>query len=235
MDFLCLEISMEPSTREVVKRSPSHTVRLIPLAYLQREPVEADSSLESDFIHTAARYAYLLTMQHQPFKLNFEDSSYTPDFLLTFKDGSRLVVEVKPADKVHGYRELFDKASRKLQAAGYYFLVADDKTIRRDDRADNARVIRRYSKTACRPNEQARILALLEGCKDGICIADLEQMHGVRKTELYCLIARNLLCTLPLLSLSDSAKVFIPHTSEKDGGINHAVQFAGWFDAEIWR
>ena len=226
---------MEPSTRKVVKRSPSHTVRLIPLAHLQTEPVEADSSLESDFIHTAARYAYLASMQHQPFKLNFEDSSYTPDFLLTFKDGSRLVVEVKPAGKVDGYRELFDKASRKLQAAGLHFLVADDKTIRRDDRAKKARVIRRYSKTACRPNEQARILVLLQGCKDGICIADLAHMHGVRKTELYCLIARNLLCTLPSLSLGDSAKVFIPQISEKTGGAHHAIQFAGWFDAEIWR
>ena len=182
---------MQPTTRKVVKRAPSHTVRLIPLAHLQIEPVEADSSLERDFIHTAVRFAYIASVRHQPFKLNFEDSSYTPDFLLTFKDGSRLVVEVKPADKVDGYRELFDNASSKRQDAGFLFLVADDKTIRRDDRADKARLIRRYSKTACRPNEQARILGLLHGCRDGICISDHERMHGVNKTEMYCLIARN--------------------------------------------
>lgn len=69
---------MEPSKRKVVHRAPAHTVRLIHLPHLQPTPVEADSSLERDFVQIVALFLFTHCIEHQPFSL--AERQYTPDF-----------------------------------------------------------------------------------------------------------------------------------------------------------
>src|SRR5256885_13315536 len=87
-DILLSGENMQPATRKVVHRSPAHTVRLLNLPHLQDEAIEADSSVERDFVHCAALFTLTRAIKAQPFKLSLKASSYTPDFAVKFADGS---------------------------------------------------------------------------------------------------------------------------------------------------
>ncbi len=115
-----------PATRKVVTRSPGHTVRSINLPHLQPKAIEADSSLERDFVYLTIAFPFLKTIAHQPFELSLEAGSYTPDFLVDFKDGSRIVIEVKPESKMEGFAEKLAQAEVQLRDRGIEFLVAHD-------------------------------------------------------------------------------------------------------------
>ena len=79
---------MQPATRKVVHRSPAHTVRLLNLPHLQDEAIEADSSVERDFVHCAALFTLTRAIKAQPFKLSLKASSYTPDAYFGERDRS---------------------------------------------------------------------------------------------------------------------------------------------------
>ena len=79
-----------PATRKVVTRSPGHTVRSINLSHLQPTAIEADSSLERDFIYVALGFPLLKEITHQPFKLKLDAGFYTPDFFVRFKVSIRV-------------------------------------------------------------------------------------------------------------------------------------------------
>ncbi len=222
---------MEPSTRKVVQRSPAHTVRLINLPHLQRKSIEADSSLERDFVHVAALFPLTRGIEHQPFRLNLELKRYTPDFLLTFKDGSRLVVEVKPQSKLAGYRDLFDVAAAELKTHGIYFMVATDTQIKSCDRAANALEIRRYGKTEFSEAECARALMLLMQHPEGLQLRQLCDTHAFSRELLFNLASRQMVALQNNLDIAPSARVFPINVSKEQ---SHAIQFASWFDAEIW-
>ena len=126
-------VGVTPAKRKVVTRSPGHTVRSINLPHLQPKAIEADSSVERDFVYLAIAFPLLKTITHQPFELSLEAGSYTPDFLVEFKDGSRIVVEVKPESKMGGFAEKLAQAKVQLAERGVAFIVAQDTLLRRDD------------------------------------------------------------------------------------------------------
>ena len=107
---------MEPSSRKVVHRSPAHSVRSLNVPHLQPEPIEADSSVERDFVHCAALFPAVSSISSQPFKLTLPIGKYTPDYLVTFTDGSRAVVEVKPEEFIADFQQKFDQARLKLES-----------------------------------------------------------------------------------------------------------------------
>ncbi len=219
---------METTTRKVVKRSPAHTVRLLHLPQLQEQPVEADSAPERDFVHIAALYPFIARIDHQPFKLVWEDASYTPDFLLTFCDQSRLVVEVKPSDRVGEYHELFERAAQKLEANGYQFYVATDTKIHASGRSANALLIRRYAKTRYPSAACQALLARVNEASKGVTVADLCDAEGHSLSVLRHLITKRLLAPQPDLGTQPQSTISIPHSSK---GQSHALQFSSWFDA----
>lgn len=223
---------MEPTKRKVVHRSPAHTVRLIHQPHLQAEPIEADSSFERDFVHIAGLYCYVVKIQHQPFRLLWDDASYTPDFLLTFNDQSKLVVEVKPSDRIEEYQVLFDRASKKLHQSGHFFLVATETHFHSNGIADNALEIRRYGKSSFDASSCEKIVADLCTSPDGLTIQELRRKHKVPREQILHLICRRLITTPPGLATSDSDVVFTPNNLNKEK--NHAIQFATWINTEIW-
>jgi TnsA endonuclease N terminal len=219
---------MEPATRKVISRSPSHTVRQIHLPLLQAQPVEADSALERDFVHIAAIYPFTQHIQHQPFRLIWPDRSYTPDFLVTFKDGSRLVIEVKPREKLSGYEELFQQSKYKLAAHGISFRVADDQHIHAQNRAANALLIRRYAKSTFSKDAVTALVSWLTDHPHGVGIADVIRQEGVSLPLVCYCIAAHQVTTSASLGISPSDRVFpIPSLQQ---GETHAVHFANWLD-----
>jgi hypothetical protein len=219
---------MEPATRKVVQRSPAHTVRLIHLPHLQERAVEADSSVERDFVHIAALYASVKSIQHQPFKLKLEGRTYTPDYLLEFTDRSKAVIEVKPASKIAEYAQLFESARERLAHHQMVFVVATDAVLRREHMAERALMIRRYAKMGFTLEEQERAIDLVARADQRASICNLLG-SGVSRACLYHLIAFRKLLLDDSLSIDDSAHVFLPTAQVGEG--NHAIRFAGWLDS----
>lgn len=213
---------MEPAKRKVVQRSPAHTVRLLHLPLLQEEPVEADSALERDFVLIASLFPHTTRIQHQPFRLTWTDRSYTPDFLLTFSDGTRVVIEVKPRSKTERYEDLFELARQKLAEHGLAFLVATDQAIHAE-RAANAKLIRRYSKL--RPDPSALEVVLRKVGNGGV-IADICGPDDL--PLLRHLICQHRLATHPCLETAPTGRVLPVQNIE---GEDHALQFSGWLDS----
>ncbi|MDF3822078.1 TnsA endonuclease N-terminal domain-containing protein [Leptospira sp. 96542] len=213
---------MEPAKRKVVQRSPAHTVRLLHLPQLQEEPVEADSALERDFVLIASLFPHIRRIQHQPFRLTWSDRSYTPDFLLTFADGTRVVIEVKPQSKTERYDDLFKLAQQKLAEHGLTFLVATDQVIHAE-RAANAKLIRRYSKLGPQTSALERVLHLVG---NGGVIADICGPDDL--PLLRHLICQHRMATDPSLDTAPTGRVFpVQHIEGED----HALQFSSWLDS----
>ena len=96
----------EKSTRKVVTRSPQRKVGYINCRWFQQERIEHESLLEKRVVQCALLCPKLKYVKSKPFKIQIgTKSTYNPDFLLTFEDGSKLVVEVKIHSKVIRYSE----------------------------------------------------------------------------------------------------------------------------------
>jgi hypothetical protein len=226
---------MKPSKRKVISRSPSHTVRLIHLPHVQPEPVEADSNPERYFVHIAALYPFIYKITDQPFSLELGDKRYTPDFLLEFQDGSRIVVEVKPEYRMKDYKELFAQATEKLSCHGYGFLVAKDVDITRDELASRALRIRRYCKTSFNQQACKRVLRIVETSKRGVVMRELIDTHRISQALILHLIGFHKLYTNNNLSIDDRA--IVKSTQKLKQEISneyqsHAIHFASWFDTQ---
>lgn len=219
---------MEPSSRKVVHRSPAHTVRTINLPHFQPQPIEADSSVERDFVHCAALFPAAVSISSQPFKLTLSVGAYTPDYLVTFKDGSRAVVEVKPEEFVENFQEKFEQARLKLAEFGMSFLLARDTVLRREGLADRALFVRRYAKGGAGANDIQRCLELLEGAGGALSMKELNGAGIGLATILFMVTRRQLLTSADLQYGDDATVQLFPPT---DLGGSHAIRFANWLDA----
>lgn len=217
---------MKPSTRKVVTRSPGHTVRLLSLPHLQPEPVgvEADSGLERDFVHLAALFPWTKSIQHQPFLLELESGSYTPDFLLAFQDGSRAVVEVKPKALLNPHLRKLEEAEKRLLDHGLYFFIALDVHIQKGARAERALRIRRYAKSGM-DAEQLHLAMRLVDEFGPLTVARL-QAAGVSVEIISFLLTRRKVEVEPDLRLEPTTFVRVPDRPTL--GAPDAVRFGQW-------
>lgn len=224
---------MEPSTRKVVTRSPSHTVRLLHLPHVQVQPIEADSSLERDFVQIAGLYPLIKSIQHQPFKLSLEESKYTPDFLLCFLDGSKLVVEVKPLELLAPHEPKLQAASLVLADAGLSFLVATDSMIRADGLASRAMRIRRYAKTITNKEITDQLLSLLERNPAGIQVSEVMQQLDLTQEVIFHALCHHRICTRDPIDLTPQAVLIDLKKFRNEVECDYptyAIHFGRWFD-----
>lgn len=199
---------MEPSNRKIVTRSPSRTVRIINLPTLLPHPVEAESSLEADFILRAALLPGTAALIAQPFHLPVSTKGYTPDYLLTFTcNDLKAVIEIKIESKVARYKPLFDRAARFLEDHGYTFYVVTEKVIRLNGIDQRVSLILRYAKASYPPAEIDRAIQVLVDYPRGLPIGTLRKKAGVSQEVLLHLIARRQLTTGPRFLTDDAAVV----------------------------
>jgi len=198
------------------------------LPHLQQAVIEADSSLERDFVYVALAFAQLKTITHQPFQLELGAGRYTPDFLVQFKDGSKVVVEVKPMSKLDGFAEKLAQAEAKLASHSIKLIVAHDKMLRRDSRAQRAQQIRRYAKGRYPDSEQELVLGALRCVAAGLPIQVILGL-GVQKATLLHMVSHQQLQVCPDLDIGDDAIVRLPTMYNEEGC--HAIRFANWLNA----
>lgn len=141
-------MKIEKSTRKVVTRSPQRKVGYINCSWFQNERIEHESLLEKRFVQCALLCPRLKHIKSQPFKIQIgRKSTYTPDFLLTFEDGSNLVVEVKIESKVARYSEKFRIVQNLLKARDLDFYVLTELSVDRFRQSLIAAEILRYAKS----------------------------------------------------------------------------------------
>lgn len=219
---------MKPSSRKIVHRSPAHTVRLLNLPHLQPEAIEADSSVERDFVHCAALFPATTSISSQPFKLTLLAGTYTPDYLVVFRDGSRAVVEVKPEEFIENFQEKFDQARRKLAKFGMSFLLARDTVLRRDRLAERALFVRRYAKGGASLNDINRCIEILRSSNGVLSMKELYEA-GISRSTIFFMVTRRQLHLGADLQYGDDAQVQL--FEQPDLGESHAIRFANWLDA----
>jgi hypothetical protein len=232
-DFICSdfqddkeELLVKEKRRRIVHPSPVRPVRQVCLPYLQSEPIEAESSLERAFVHITALYPRCTKIEHQPFRLDLNIGSYTPDYLISFTDGSRCVVEVKPQALLAGFEQKFAQAKAQLLAHRLPFFVALDSHLHQGSRATNAMRIRRYGKSLCDTSEIDIVLNLL-AAKSGLCVGQLINA-GIKKETLAHLACRHLIVLSRHFGLANDDTVCLPTNNE---GESDAVHFASWITA----
>ena len=226
-DILLSGENMQPATRKVVHRSPAHTVRLLNLPHLQDEAIEADSSVERDFVHCAALFTLTRAIKAQPFKLSLKASSYTPDFAVKFADGYCAVVEVKPEKFVDSYQELFAHARRQLAERGMLFFVVRDTRLRHGGLMERALIIRRYAKGVCRLADQQLAKTMVAEAGGTVSIMSLREAGVPLEVILYLVAHRQLMLGADLRYESKDL-VYLPNVGEE--GACHALQFGRWLD-----
>ncbi|PXX42957.1 TnsA endonuclease N-terminal domain-containing protein [Aquitalea magnusonii] len=115
-----------------------------------RRMVGFEQLLERDALYLFDFAPQVVDIKEQPFKLRYAMGNkvrrYTPDFALTKRDGSILIVEVKPARSL-ARLEVNEKLRHirdAMQRQGHEFIVLSSDAIRAPHRLDNLKQLHRY-------------------------------------------------------------------------------------------
>lgn len=222
---------MEPSDRKIVTRSPQRTVRLINLPNLLPAPVEAESSLEADFVQRAALVPDTSTLIAQPFRLPVSPKGYTPDYLQTFSGCElKAVVEIKIARQLARYKSLFDDAAGFLREKGYTFYVVTEKELRRENINQRVTRVLRYAKAHHSQEVCARIEHVMAEYPKGLPIGSLCRKADVSRELILHLIANRRLVTGYRLLIDDAAVITLPCNPTASGRnpFEHALGISPW-------
>lgn len=187
-------------TREIVTRAPHREVGIVNAGWLLEHPVHHESHLERRFIIAALSCPVVCDIQHQPFTLQLSESraarKYTPDFLITFRDSTSLVVEVKPQVYRKRHEVRLHTAEQMLQSQGQRFFVATDTLIDGKDLSARAMLLMRYGRMHCTEVQvQETLSALRRVGHDSISVQQLIE-QGLLEDMVWNLVARHL-CHVP--------------------------------------
>jgi hypothetical protein len=119
--------------------------------WLLNHPVEHESHLEKNFVMVALACPVVTDIVHQPVTLelthpNGEISKYTPDFQITFVDGDKTLVEVKPEKFLPEHQEKLNLAKGQLAKEMMPLLVVTDKHINANGLSSRAILLMRYAR-----------------------------------------------------------------------------------------
>jgi hypothetical protein len=226
--------SLSTSKRKVVTRSPHRSVGIMACSWVQDEGIEYESQLERRFLQQALLLPGLKRIRHQPFKIGYTDSGrekhYTPDFLLDFEGGERVLVEVKPDVFVKKNTVIFDIAKSTLSDADIPFFVITDKLIDIKNKVNNASLILRYGRGSI-PQEKTDHFYQYGSDSPPTSIKEILQRFNLTFGDLLHLIARKKIF-LPTLSQEINDETLI-HFHKKDTS-NATLLICDRFDATPW-
>lgn len=223
---------MSKPSRKVVTHSPKRTVGRINCRWVQSAPVEHESRLEKHFVLRALLYAPLTSIYHQPFKLTLgPDEWYTPDFMLTFTDGQRAVVEVKRAEKVKPLIERLDRISAEIAKTALRFYVIHHGQIEGGMRAYRAGLVRRYATLPVPDSSIEAAVRLLKETPAGVAIGTVCSSAHLTRPQMLALVARRVVTLNSDLLMSEDDLLFPAVKEVRDA----ADQFGDWFGCAPWR
>jgi hypothetical protein len=109
--------------------------------------VEHEGLLELDAIYLFEVLPSVVAYTEQPKTVTYPDGDqvrrYTPDFELILRSGERLLVEVKPSErlKTEAVAHKIDAVQRRLERDNEQLMVLTEESLRREPRQSNARDI----------------------------------------------------------------------------------------------
>lgn len=218
--------------REVVTRSPQRKVGYINCRWFQHERIEHESQLEKRFVQCALLCPRLTHIKSQPFKIQItRKSTYTPDFLLTFEDGTKLVVEVKIHAKVARYGGKFKIAQNILKAGDRDFFVLTELDIDRFRQSLIAAEILRYGKSEFDSALLRAVMNVMTNqAEKNMAVKELAQLSDCSNEVIFHLIAKRQLTLHADDYLNADARVYIAQLHE--GPDKHV--FAQHFEVKPW-
>ncbi len=223
-----------PSARRVVTRSPHRSVGIIACSWLQDEAIEYESQLERTFVHIALTCSAVKKIAHQPFKIEYELGGkaleYTPDFLCTLKDGTKVVVEVKPEKFVKKDRAKFEKAKAILAKSNIPFAICTDKQLRKGKTAANAALILRYARAQIPDSVRSRALTFAGSHDTPLSLLLLTAEASLSIQDVLHLIGRGDLTISTLDQALEHAVILLPHKDTHHG----TLFFCNWLNAAPW-
>ncbi|MFH0131903.1 Tn7 transposase TnsA N-terminal domain-containing protein [Variovorax sp. VaC1] len=190
-------------SRKVVTRAPHREVGVVNAGWLLNHPVEHESHLERRFVMVALSCPVVRDIVHQPFTLTVEGDDagakatrYTPDFKITFRDDTSLIVEVKPEIFARKHAERLRLIERRLRDEGVRFFLATDELIDGNGLSARAMLLMRYGRLRFSDEQALNCLkALRDACGGSASIAKLVE-HGLSEPLIWSLVARHQ-CRVP--------------------------------------
>lgn len=204
-------------TRKVVTRAPHREVGIVNASWLLDHGVEHESHLEKRFIMVALSCPVVVDIAHQPFEVWLgpdQTHKYTPDFLITFADGSKVVIEVKPETFLKEHRARLAAARTHLSGLGYAFLIVTDKHVDAHGLSSRALLLMRYGRLLISTQDALMCRQLLEDqFRGNAAVRDLVA-HGVSEQTIWNLVATHQFRVPAGLNVSDRESVSINHSEE---------------------
>lgn len=200
--------------RAVVTRSPHREVGVVNPGWLLDHGVHHESSLERRFIMVALSCPVVRDIHHQPHEIDLtlgsgETCRYTPDFLLHLIDGSKVIVEVKPAKFVPQHNMKLDAAKAAFKLEGFEFEVVTDDMIDGCGLSSRAMLLMRYGRLSFSLAEAKKCRTELESrCDGSASVRDL-MANGVHEELIWNLVAQHQLRVPAGLNLSQEEVVSI--------------------------
>lgn len=182
-------------THKVVTRSPHREVGIVNARWLLDHPVQHESHLERRFIIAALSCPVVCDIQHQPFTLQLSENGtarkYTPDFLITFRDATSLVVEVKPQAYLKRHEMRLLAAEQVLQSQGLSFFIATDTLIDGKGLAARSMLLMRYGRVHFSDDQALEMLQALQRTSIGNASISELLNHGLSEDMVWSLVARH--------------------------------------------
>jgi hypothetical protein len=188
--------------RKVVTRAPHREVGLVNPAWLLDHAVEHESHLERRFIISALACPVLVDIVHQPMTLTLpavadaKPQTYTPDFKLRLRDGTVIIVEVKPQKFVAKHASMLLQAEQLVRAEGYRFLTVTDAHIDGNELAARSMLLMRYGRLQFGDADAKANLDLLRGACQGSASVHQLVSRGLSHDAIWNMVARHQ-CRVP--------------------------------------
>jgi hypothetical protein len=204
-------------TRKVVTRAPHREVGIVNASWLLNHEVEHESHLEKRFIMVALSCPVVVDIIHQPFSVWLgpnQTLKYTPDFLITFADGNKGVIEVKPEVFLKENQKRLAAAKAHLTALGYSYMVVTDRHIDAHGLSSRALLLMRYGRLFISALDSLKCRQLLEEEFSGSAmVRDLVEA-GASEAAVWNLVARHQFKVPKGLNISNQESVSINHSEE---------------------
>lgn len=216
------------AARAVVTRSPKRKVGIINCKWFQDLAIQHESQLEKRFVQRSLLCLDVKRVEHQPFTLHLKKGRYTPDFLLTFGNGQRLVVEVKISSKVKKNFEKFNEAAAALSEKQMRFYVLTQHVIDKADHPEIASEILRYGKSQLAASELDRVEGVMKQLPAGqeVIMAQLLATSGSSLEVILHLMARRQLVLNEDDYIGDDARISRVRDDQPAGFLSFEKHFA---------
>ena len=188
--------------RKVVTRAPHREVGVVNPAWLLDHEVEHESHLERRFIIAALACPVLVDIVHQPLTLTLpalagtQPQTYTPDFKVRLRDGTVIIIEVKPQKFVDKHASTLQQAEQLVRADGYRFLIVTDEHIDGNELAARSMLLMRYGRLQFSDADAKAHLDLLRDACQGTAYVHQLVSRGLSQEAIWNMVARHK-CRVP--------------------------------------